>query len=82
MKFHPWNLKLCYTRLKFQGQKPKPMVEIPHDFFFDHPWKFQLLLTDPWNFHSLFFNTAGNSMSLFLCLDYFWNNPLTNKETR
>ena len=34
MKFHPWNLKLCYTPLKFQGQKPKPMVEIPHDFFF------------------------------------------------
>ena len=33
MKFHPWNLKLCYTPLKFQGLKPKPMVEIPHDFF-------------------------------------------------
>ena len=43
MKLHPWNFwNLCYTLWKFLGLYPR-LVEIPHDFFIDHPCKFLFL---------------------------------------
>ena len=38
--FTPGNSpKFCNTPWKFQSQKPRPM-EIPLEFFLEHPWKF------------------------------------------
>ena len=79
MKFCPWNLKLSYNTL-IEIPRPKTKTHGGNStwfFLMTPPCKFHPFFTEPWNFHSFFFfNTPGNSMSSFTCLDYFWNNPL------
>ena len=79
MKFCLWNLKSSYnTLIEIPRPKTKTHVEIPHDFFWWPSLEIPPLFYWPLEFpQSFFFNTPGNSMSLFPCLDYFWNSPLT-----
>ena len=44
------------------------MIEIPHDFFPDHPWKSHFLFRLTLGISTFFFNTHGNSMSMSIIL--------------
>ena len=38
--FHPWKFsKIVWHPLEIPSQKPRPMLEIPHEFLLEHPWK-------------------------------------------
>lgn len=48
--------KLCYTSLKFYGQKPRPLkIPIP----VDNPPESPVFLFDTWNLYMLFLSTPG-----------------------
>ena len=47
-----------------QGQKPR-LMESQHEFFLSTTGNSISFLTEPWNFHMLFFQ--------YSCLNFFWN---------
>ena len=72
MKLHPWKFQnLCYTLCKIQGLYPR-LVEIPHDFLFDHSCKFLFLAPGIYTFY--FENPCPQPPPSPPVLFFFWNH--------